>query len=136
MKTCRTCNHPKPPDAYRGTRSMCLECEHARKRAWYAAQDVKPHQREEVQAYYRNWYASNAESVKARAVTWTKANPDKRRYVCRENMARQRQKLNDAYVRRMLAASIGLKAEAIPQSLVDAQRELLKIKRHLREHSI
>jgi ABC-type nitrate/sulfonate/bicarbonate transport system substrate-binding protein len=115
---------------------MCLECEHARKRAWYAAQDVKPHQREGVQAYYRNWYASNAESVKTRAVTWTKANPDKRRDVCRENMARQRQKLNNAYVRRMLAASIGLKAEAIPQSLVDAQRELLKIKRHLREHSI
>jgi ABC-type nitrate/sulfonate/bicarbonate transport system substrate-binding protein len=136
MKTCRTCNQPKPPDAYRGTRSMCLECEHARKRAWYAAQDVKPHQLEEVQAYYRNWYAANAESVKARAVKWTKANPDKRRDVCRENMARQRQKLNDAYVRRMLAASIGLKAEAIPQAMVDVQRELLKIKRYIREHSI
>lgn len=136
MKACRTCDKPKPADAYRGTRSMCLACEHARKREWYAAQAIKPHQREDMKAYYRQWYAANAESVKDRAVEWTKANPDKRRDVCRENMARQRDKLNDAYVRRMLAQSIGLKAADIPQPLVEAQRELLKIKRYIREHSI
>lgn len=115
---------------------MCLACEHARKREWYAAQTVKPHQREDMKAYYRQWYENNAETVKARAVEWQKANPDKRRDVCRENMTRQRNKLNDAYVRRMLAQSVGLKAEYIPQPLVEAQRELLKIKRYLREHSI
>lgn len=136
MKTCRTCNQPKPADAYRGTRSMCLACEHARKREWYAAQAIKPHQRKDMQAYYRQWYAANAESVKARAVEWTKANPGKRRAVCRENMARQRGNLNDAYVRRMLAQSIGLKSADIPKPLVEAQRELLKIKRHIREHSV
>lgn len=115
---------------------MCLACEHARKREWYAAQAIKPHQRDDQKAYYRKWYAANAEAVKARAVDWAKANTDKRRDVCRENMARQRNKLNDAYVRRMLAQSIGLKAADIPQSLVEAQRELLKIKRYIREHSI
>lgn len=135
MKTCRTCNQPKPDDAYRGTRSMCLACEYARKRAWYAAQTVKPHQREDQQAYYRNWYAAHADAVKARAAEWAKANPDKRRDVFRENMARQRGKLNDAYVRRMLAQSMGLKSADIPQPLVEAQRELLKIKRYIREHS-
>lgn len=136
MKTCRICQQPKPLEAYRGTRSMCLACEHARKREWYAAQTVKPHQTPEGKAFYRDWYAANAESVKARAVKWTKANPDKRQEVCKENMARQRGKLNDAYVRRMLAQSIGLQSAAIPQPLVEAQRELLKIKRYLREHSI
>lgn len=136
MKACRTCNQPKPDDAYRGTRSMCLACEHARKREWYAAQAIKPHQREDMKAYYSQWYAANAETVKDRAVKWAKANPDKRRDVCRQNMARQRGKLNDAYVRRMLAQSIGLKAADIPQPLVEAQRELLKIKRYIREHSI
>jgi len=136
MKTCRTCNQTKPAEAYRGTRSMCLSCEHARRREWYAAQTVKPHQREEMKSYYRQWYTANAEAVKARAVDWAKANPDKRRDVCRENMTRQRNKLNDAYVRRMLAASIGLHAAHIPQPLVEAQRELLKIKRYIREHSI
>lgn len=136
MKNCRTCNEAKPLDAYRGTRSMCLACEHARKREWYASQAIKPHQREDIKAYYRQWYSANAETVKARAVEWQKSNPDKRRDVCRENMARQRNKLNDAYVRRMLAQSIGLKADEIPQPLVKAQRELLKIKRYIREHSI
>lgn len=136
MKTCRTCNQTKPADAYRGTRSMCLACEHTRRREWYAAQAIKPHQREDMKAYYRQWYAANAESVKARAAEWAKTNPNKRRDVCRENMARQRGKLNDAYVRRMLAQSIGLKAADIPQSLVEAQRELLKIKRYIREHSV
>ena len=136
MKTCRICSQAKPLDAYRGTRSACRECENARRREWYAAQAVKPYQRPEMKAYYRQWYATNAETVKARAVEWQKANPDKRRDVCRENMTRQRNKLNDAYVRRMLAQSMGLKAADIPQPLVEAQRELLKIKRYIREHSI
>lgn len=136
MKTCRTCNQTKPADAYRGTRSSCRECEKARRREWYAAQDVKPYQRPEMKAYYRQWYAANAESVKARAVEWTKANPGKRRDVCRENTARQRAKLSDAYVRRMLAQEMGLRCKDVPQPLVEAQRELLKIKRCIREHSI
>ena len=102
----------------------------------YAAQAAKPYQRPEMKAYYRQWYAAHAESVKARAVEWTKANPDKRRDVCRENTARQRAKLSDAYVRRMLAQEMRLRCKDIPQSLVEAQRELLKIKRYIREHSI
>lgn len=136
MKTCRTCNQSKPLDSYRGTRSMCLACEHARKRAWYAAQLVKPHQTPEGKQYFQDWYAANTEHVKASAVQWAKNNPSKRRDVCRENMARQRSKLNDNYVRRMLAQSIGLKSAEIPQPLVEVQRELLKIKRYIREHSI
>jgi hypothetical protein len=136
MKTCRTCNQAKPSAAYRGTRSMCLACEHARKRDWYAAQSVKPHQTAEGKQYFQDWYAANAERVKANAVQWAKANPGKRRDICRENMARQRQKLNNAYVRRMLAQSIGLKAADMPQPLVEVQRELLKIKRYIREHSV
>jgi len=136
MKTCRTCNQAKPPAAYRGTRSMCLACEHARKRAWYAAQSVKPHQTTEGKQYFQDWYAANAEQIKARAVQWAKDNPDKRRKTCRENMARQRQKLNNAYVRRALAQSIGLKSADMPQPLVEVQRELLKIKRYIREYSV
>ena len=89
-----------------------------------------------MKAYYRQWYAANAESVKARAVEWTKVNPGKRRDVCRKNTARQRAKLSDAYVRRMLAQEMGLRCKDIPQPLVEAQRELLKIKRCISEHSI
>ena len=89
-----------------------------------------------MKAYYRKWYAAHAEPLKVRAGEWAKANPDKRRDVCRENMARQRAKLSDAYVRRMLAQGMGLRCKDIPHPLVEAQRELLKIKRYIREHSI
>jgi hypothetical protein len=133
---CVKCQQDKPSEAYRGTRKMCRACEAARKRDWYMAQTIKPHQREDMRAYYRQWYSANADTIKARATEWQKENPEKRRNVCRENMARQRQKLNDAYVRRMLAASVGLKAADIPGPLVEVQRELLKLKRYLREHSI
>lgn len=136
MKTCRICNQTKPADAYRGARSACRECEKAQRREWYAAQAVKPYQRPEMKAYYRQWYAAHAEPLKDRAVEWTKANPDKRRDICRKNTARQRAKLSDAYVRRMLAQEMGLRCKDIPQPLVEAQRELLKIKRYIREHSI
>ena len=132
-KTCRTCKSTKPETAYRGTRSECKSCECARRRAWYAAQAVKPHKTDEGTAYYRAWYEANAETVKARAVAWAAANPDKRREVCKANMARQRDKLSDAYVRRMLAASMGLKAGDIPQPLADCQRELLRLKRAINE---
>jgi ABC-type nitrate/sulfonate/bicarbonate transport system substrate-binding protein len=133
QKACRTCKDEKPATAYRGTRSECLACENQRRRAWYAAQHVKPHQTAEGAAYYRAWYEANAEVVKARAVAWAAANQAKRREVCKENMARQRDKLSDAYVRRMLAASVNLKAKDIPDSLVKAQRELLKLKRAINE---
>lgn len=133
QKTCRTCKIAKPGNAYRGTRSECKACESARRRAWYAVQPVKPHQTKEGAAYFRAWYEANAKFVKARAVEWAAENPDRRRDVCRANMARQRDKLSAAYVRRMLAASVGLKAADIPQSLVECQRELLKLKRAINE---
>ena len=65
MKTCRTCNQTKPADAYRGTRSMCLACEHTRRREWYAAQAIKPHQREDGKAYGLSPSRDDLELVRA-----------------------------------------------------------------------
>ena len=136
MKPCCKCNESKPPEAYRGNRKMCRACEAIRKHEWYMAQAVKPHEREDRKAYYREWYKAHAAEVKARAKEWAKNNPDKRREICRVNMERQRKNLIDAYVRRMLAQTHELKAADIPQPLVEVQRELLKLKRYLREHSV
>ena len=134
MKTCRTCNQSKPADAYRGTRSMCKACQNAKRMERYQAN----RETEIASMKLRNMamYERRRDELIAKATDWNKANPDKRRDVCRENMRRQRDKLTSGYVRRMLAQSIGLKAADIPQPLVEAQRELLKIKRYIREHSI
>jgi hypothetical protein len=133
MKTCVTCKQEKPDDAYRGSRGDCRECEREKHRAWYARQEVKPYTKPELKVYWQTWYEQNSASVKARAVEWSKFNPEKRLAVCKVNMRRQREKLSDCYVRRVIAASIGLKAEHIPQPLVEVQRELMKLKRATNE---
>lgn len=144
-KTCIKCKQDKPIEAYRAKRGECRECERERQRAWYAKQEIKPYQRPEMKQYFQRWYANegksvkerwrdgNSEVVKTRAKEWAKANPIKRTSINRENMIRQRKKLSNAYVRRMLAESLGLKSGDIPQQLVDVQRELLKLKRELRK---
>ena len=132
-RICITCKQDKPAQAYRPTRGDCRECERAKHRAWYAKQEVKPCQRDDMKAYWKNWYAENSASVKRRATEWSKSNPVKRGAIVTENMRRQRVKLCNAYVRRMLAQSMGLKSGDIPQQLVDVQRELLKLKRELRK---
>lgn len=132
-RVCRDCGENKPLEAFRGSRKGCKSCESARHRNWYAAQQVKPHQRQDMKDYFKQWYEKNAESVKARAVAWTKAHPEKRAEVCAENMRRDRDRLGDRYIKRMLAEPIGVRSADIPQPLVNAQRELLKIKRFLNE---
>ncbi len=42
-----------------------------------------------------------------------------------------RDTLHDVYVRRVMAQHLGIKGSEIPQTLVDAQRELMKLKREL-----
>ena len=139
MKTCKTCEQKKPLLAFRTTKNKvrgdCRECERAKHRAWYARQETKPYERPELKEYWKKWYAANSGSVKKRAVEWAKRNPRKRHAICLENMRRQRVKLCDAYVRRVLAVSSGLKSGDIPQRLVEVQRELLKLKRELRNDS-
>lgn len=147
-KTCITCKQDKTEESYRAKRGQCRECERERQRAWYAKQKIKPHQRPEMKQYFQRWYAnegksikqrwrdSNSEVIKKRAKEWAKANPVKRRSISKENMLRQREKLSNAYVRRMLAESLGLKSGDIPQQLVDVQRELLKLKRELRNEKL
>lgn len=135
MKTCATCKQEKTDDAFRGKRGDCRECEREKHRAWYAKQETKPYERPELKAYWQKWYAENSDKVKARAADWAKKNTAKRHAICLENMRRQRAKLSDAYVRRMLAASVGLKSGDVPQQLVEVQRELLRLKRELRNDS-
>ena len=137
-KTCTTCGQSKAAEEFRPTpagnrRAKCKECERAERRARYAAMEEKPHQRPDMKAYYRDWYAKNRERLIAKAASYNQAHPEMRREVCRENMRRDRDRLGDRYVRRMLAQEMGLRSKDIPQALVEAQRQLLNIKRHLKE---
>ncbi len=136
-RTCCSCGHTKAAEEFRPTpagnrRAKCKGCERAEHRARYAAMEEKPHQRPDMKAYYRAWYAKNRARLIAKAAAYNQAHPEMRRDVCRENMRRDRARLGERYVRRMLAQETGLRSKDIPQPLVEAQRELLNIKRYLK----
>lgn len=134
MKTCVHCQQSKPMEAFRGSRSKCKSCENARRMERYQAN--REAEIASMKLRNRVMYERRRDELIAKATEWNKANQDKRNAICKDNMRRQREKLTDGYVRGMLAQSIGLNAAHIPQPLVEAQRELLKIKRYIREHSI
>lgn len=134
MKNCIHCRQSKPLEAFRGSRSKCKACENARRMERYQAN--REHEIASMKQRNRAMYERRRDELIAKATAWNKANPEKRNAICKENMRKQREKLTDSYVRRMLAQSIGLQSAHIPQSLVQAQRELLKIKRYIRENSV
>lgn len=59
---------------------------------------------------------------------------EKRRAYSRERNARDAAELTDTFVRRCMAQHMSITGSQIPQSLVDAHREVMKIKRLLNEH--
>ena len=134
MKTCIQCQQPNPLEDFRGSRSKCKACDNARRMERYQAN--RENEIASMKQRNRAMYERRRDELIAKATAWNKANPDKRNAICKENMRRQREKLTDSYVRRMLAQSIGLRSAHIPQPLVEAHRELLKLKRYIRENSV
>lgn len=61
-----------------------------------------------------------------------RANPTRRVYNQQRGQA-SRQHLSDEYVRRVMAQHLSITGSQIPQPLVDAHREVMKIKRFLNE---
>lgn len=60
-----------------------------------------------------------------------RAKPE-RRESARTLRDRYRDTLADCYVRRIMAQRLGIKGSDMPQTLVEAQRELMKLKRELK----
>lgn len=117
---------------------------------WYAKN------RERQIAKARAWEAANPERAAQKKREYVERHPDRRKETQRKhytkpevlerrrnnparaayNRARNdasRQNLDDAYVRRVMAQRMSITGSQIPQALVDAHREVMKIKRFLNE---
>ena len=117
---------------------------------WYAKN------REKQIAKARAWEKANPERAAQRKREYVERHPDRRaesqrkHYTKPEVLERQRsnpariaynrernndsrQHLDDAYVRRVMAQHLSITGSQIPQPLVDAHREIMKIKRFLNE---
>ena len=119
-------------------------------REWYAKN------REKQIAKARAWEKANPERAAQKKREYVERHPDRRKesqrkhYTKPEVLERQRsnpariaynrarntasrQRLDDVYVRRVMAQHLSIAGSQIPQALVDAHREVMKIKRFLNE---
>lgn len=128
--------------------------QHERKKAymreWYAKN------REKQIARARAWELANPERAAAKKAEWVQANPERRKEQARKHAAkpevraknaarparkawqkarnqRDAEQLTDGFVRRCMAQNLSIKGSEIPQSLVDAHRELMMLKRLINE---
>ena len=157
MKTCSTCKELKPlfefskdKKAKDGLCYRCKVCSKSRMQDWYAAN------RDRLIAKARTNELADPEKAKQRKREYAARHPDRvresnRKYAAKPDVReRQRQdprrlaylktrgketreNLADEYVRRVMAQKLSITGSQIPQELVDAQREVMKIKRYLSE---
>lgn len=133
MKTCIHCQLPKPLEAFRkstrmigGRENGCKDCHNERRRALYQADPSATLTRN------RKWFQDNREKLNAYHREWrNRLDVNRRTAKRREEIAC----LADSYIKQLLSGGVMSHAD-IPKPLVEAQRELLKIKRYIREHSI
>ena len=128
--------------------------QHERKKAylreWYAKN------REKQLAAVKKWQQENKERANTNKRAYAERHPDRikesqrkhytkpevlarqrgdpaRLEYCRQRGAKIRESLSDEYVRRVMAQHLSIKGSELPQSLVDAHREVMKIKRYINE---
>lgn len=75
---------------------------------------------------------NNHDKVRAYKGKYKKSNPDK----VKAQAKKERDNLSDYYVRKKIAQVYSIPTSQIPQTLVDTHRELLKLKRELRNEKL
>ena len=119
-------------------------------REWYAKN------RERQLAAVKKWQQENKDRANANKRAYAARHPERvkesqrKHYTKPEVLARQRgdpsriaynrkrgaetrASLSDEYVRRVMAQHLSIKGSDLPQALVDAHREVMKIKRYINE---
>ena len=98
------------------------------KRAWEAANRDKVRARNRIAAikYF------NSEKGKATRAKYTAVHADKKREYDRRYSKEKVQNITDRYARQMLSERSPLLGSQFPQEIVDAKRELMKLRRELK----
>ena len=108
----------------------------AKARAWELAHP------EETREKKRKWQDKNRAGQKENRLRYAKSEKGRACYsryrktesyksAAKQKRDHYRDTLHDCYVRRIMAQHLGIKGREIPQVLVDAHRELMKLKREL-----
>jgi hypothetical protein len=131
MKPCIHCQQIKPLDSFRknkrgsgGRENVCKSCAAKRRRERYAADSTLTLEQN------RRWQAQNRPAIAELSRQWIKRktleNGVHPRTVRRKT---EIDTLSDSYVRQIIVGRSALRHQDIPQSMVDAHRLVLQIKR-------
>lgn len=131
MKTCMHCKKAKPLESFRkaprmrdGRENGCKDCHNERRRAAYRANPMPTLDRN------GKWARKNGDKINSYRKSWS------RKGYVHYRSAKRRQEianLSDSYVRQILVGDSTLTHADIPQALVDAHREVLRLKRAIRD---
>jgi hypothetical protein len=122
---CPKCGEQKALSELVAGRKQCKKCRALVERARYAAK------REEINARARVVARENAAKNLERNRIWVQKNRDAYRRRARESHRRQRENLSDGYVRNLFQPY--LKADQVPQALVEVKRQQLALLREVRK---
>jgi hypothetical protein len=157
MKTCSNCKELKPifefskdKKAKDGLCYRCKACSKALMQDWYAAN------RNRLIAKARANELADPEKARQKKLEYAARHPERvkesnRKYAAKPEVLERwrndqrriayskrrrtaaKENLADEYVRRIMAQHLSITGSQIPQALVDAHREVMKIKRYLSE---
>ena len=120
-----------------GYSARCKECLYAKGKAAREANPTYRHDyymdtKKKSNAQSREWYQKNKERRLAKAKEWTQANREVARELSRKHESVSRKELNDSYIRKTLSQYSTLGRADIPQYLVEAKREYIKLTRSIK----
>jgi hypothetical protein len=157
VKICSTCKELKPLEAFskdkRAKDGLCYRCKICSKalmQDWYAANrdrliakaraneladpEKARHKKREYAARHPDRVRESNRKYAAKPDVRDRQRQDPRRLAYLKKRGKEtRENLADEYVRRVMAQKLSITGSQIPQELVDAQREIMKIKRYLNE---
>lgn len=143
-----------------GLQSQCKSCQCAGNRRWAMnnkervralSKKSRIKNKERVREQYNKWKKANIKQVKERLKewrnknkskiierirVWRKKNPDRVRWLGKSALAKGRQTLSDAYVKRVLVEGQNVSVGVIKKhpELIEVKRTIIKIKRKLKNH--
>lgn len=133
MRACTICKHEKPLTAFHkktkyhdGLDPWCKECKSKRDTARYRADPVAAYQRSRV------YILAHPDRTKAYHQKSAEKMRNKDRGLRRAEIAN----LGGSYIRQLLCEGNNLSQQDIPQCLVDAKRELVKLRRTLKNEKL
>lgn len=140
-RKCRNENQKKSNKKYRRNnpekvREACRKWRESNpEKAKKATTNWRERNPDNVQKWSRTSYSKNPEKSKEATTNWRNKNRRRFNENNRKNLKAQRDRMNDTYIKRTLYQGTSLKSADIPEALIEAKREQIKLKRLIKDMS-